>query len=272
MAIAKAVNYKNSGHAAMDGAIDYCRNPKKIRHVPPATLGISSNPKKAFYLNKRLHHQHLRERWYKTFIVSMESLWPGTSEACAEYEQKMGQLMQAAMNWWGRKGFQTTGAVHSNTKHPHFHVELDTCNVLTGKQFSQHPRELPMFKAYLSDVMAELGLEEIVRQNDYTITTTEMYEEDDRDDVYAWLFREEEDGERIEPDDHELQFGPSPRAAYDVGAPVWGLCWPLSQREMCRIVDPGLGREMCKIVDNSLGREMCRVVDRLTGKDDDSSM
>ena len=261
MAITKAVNYKNSGRAAMEGAIDYCCNPRKIRHVPPATLGISSNPKKAFRLNKWLHHQHIRKRWYKTFIVSMESLWPRTSKACAEYERKMGQLMRAAMNWWGRKGHQTTGAVHSNTSHPHFHVELDTCNVLTGKQFSQHPKELYVFKAYLSEVMTELGLGEIVRQHDFAITETEMYEEDDRDDVYSWLFREDEQDEKcIESDGGEFCYGPSPRAAYDIGAPIWDAYQPMPPREICKIIDSTTKRVMCRIVDNSAGRKMCSAV------------
>lgn len=267
MAILKGINRKDSGWLAMGNAIDYCHNPQKIRYSPPLTLGISSDPKKAFSVNKNLHHQGHRKRLFKSFVVSMEATWPDSATACAEYEQSMEELMFASMEWLAKKGYQTTGAVHSNTEHPHFHLEIDTCNVFTGKQFSQSIKELTEFKNALSKMMETLGLGETILQQKTTITEASLYEEDELNDGNAWLFREED--QHTSFDESKSDFGPAPGVVYNLGLFQFppALCqYPQRQpREMVKIVDNTEPRIMCFVVKNPKGRGMCHIIEEKAG-------
>lgn len=269
MAILKAVNYKRSDWTAMCEAINYCRNPVKAR-AGPSVMGISQDTVKAFTVNKFLNNQENRKRLFKAFIVSMAAEWPEQPQDRAHYEALMQQLQDEAMAFWGRQGYQTQGTVHCNTAHPHFHLILDTCNVRTGKQFSQSPQMLRSFKDHMTDVMMELGLGEGILQDKLVINISEkeMRDEDDQDAPVKANYFEGSTAEAEvwfeDEDDSESGFNSEPISdplCLNVLPSRWGRFSPPPLRKMVRIVSNSQGREMCRIVDNTQGREMCNIVD-----------
>lgn len=258
MAIAKIINYKDSGQEALLGAINYCRNPVKADKTPFRMTGISDDPVKAFKLNKLLHHQEMAKRLFKILVISMEAEWPTSRRNYGHYVEKMQKLMAAASNWWAREGFQSTGAIHCNTAHPHFHLVIDTCNAQTGKQLSQSPKMLHRFKDAMSAAMQELELGEEVLQH-ITINEEEYFAEDD-EDVFPLLTAEEEPPIFSAPslNEEDLEFNDF----LLVESEIYRHEEPAAFREMCHIIDRTKGREMCSIVDSGKGREMCHIVSK----------
>lgn len=287
MAIVKAVKSMLSTLASLKEKINYCRNPHKAGRIDPAVAGISSDPFKAFTVNKFLHGKANRQRLYKEYIISMQAVWPEERSRNQEYQTLMGKLRGSAMRWWEELGFQVYGTIHCNTNHPHIHLVVDTCNARSGKQLSQSPKMLADFKAYLSAAMNDLGLGEGVL-GQIEVSEEEMRVEDDSDD-YGFMDSEEErdmdyeyfgEDEVMEEDlDVVLEDGDysddagvmntPPRATYTVSRMLFPLLKEDDRvrysRELCVIIDNSKGREMCKIIDNSGGRVMCKIADKPNG-------
>lgn len=277
MAIVKAVNSKGSTPASLNEKINYCCNPHKIGSVEPAVVGISSDPFKAFKVNKLLHGKIHCQRLYKEYIISMQAVWPEERNRNQEYQTMMEKLRGSAMHWWEELGFQVYGAIHCNTAHPHIHLVVDTCNARSGKQLSQSPKMLADFKAYLSAAMNDLGLGEGVLCQ-IEVSEEEMRAEDDMEYSGFPDFGEVDAVNCEYLDDAGIEFGDStdfdrasipPRETYIVSPQFFGLLEEGDRERYCRgmtrSVDNSAGRVMCDIIDGSVGREMCKIVDKPNG-------
>ena len=71
------------------------------------------------------------------------------------------------------------GSIHMNTIHPHIHLLVETCNAITGKQFSQAPADLLSLKSFISSQLMAHGLDEIIRTKE--ITEEELISEEEED-------------------------------------------------------------------------------------------
>lgn len=252
MAILKEINYKDSGLNAMNDAIDYCCNTEKMCSTSAITMGISKNPKKAFVVNKFLNNQLTRKRLFKGIIVSMEKMWSNNEQECQEYEKKLAELMMEALKWWENQGFQSVGAVHCNTQHPHFHLQIDTCNVISGKQLSQSLKTLYEFKKVMSASMSRLELNEEVLQNSCIISDIEMIEEDNQNFEKGWLsFKEDIFEHFINQDEEEDEYIHEKDSIFSF------TCIPVFMQKELKIAS---SRNMCVVMDNTKKREMCTVV------------
>ena len=216
MAIHRTINYSNSGLTGQSEAVRYIRNDEKSDGIPYYTAGISEDPMLSFTLNRFLQGNIKAKRWFKTEIVSLEQTWPKDKIAFQDLCLRMEALMRASIDRWKEQGFQATGAVHTNTEHPHFHIVVDTCNFNTGKQMSQDKQLLSKMKDYLSDVMGRLGIGEGVLQSKY-MREQEMYLEDDLsvDRTFSCVDTSEIP-ETINNDE------------YYTGIPFWGTGYPTS--------------------------------------------
>lgn len=168
MAILRMVNYKNATLKRMHDVLEYCLNPEKADGSCDSTA-ISSNPYSAFYLNKRLHHKESSQRWFKVVIVSVEQSWKQSVD-----KQMMENLLQKLVTMFAEQGWQTAGAVHHDSQHPHFHLVIDTCNVNTGKQFSQSKRDLSELKDSVDQFLHEAGIKEVICRNILRINTDDI--------------------------------------------------------------------------------------------------
>ena len=285
MAIVKAVKSMMSTLASLREKIDYCHNPRKVGDIKPDMVGISGDPFKAFMVNKFLHGKDRCRRLYKEYIISMEAGWPEEGNAFRAYQKLMRELSEAAMSWWAERGFQTNASVHCNTRHPHIHLVVDTCNVKSGKQLSQSDRMLADFKDYLSSAMKNLGLGEYVLQK-IDVSEEDMCAEDDMDLPRPVGGENDVSDERCEgtgipeedagvgfdgyadPNDPEVFCVPL-NSTYVVPFPYALLLEEKDRRRYPRVMAAGVensaGREMCRIIDNSAGREMCRITDKPAG-------
>lgn len=277
MAIVKAVNSKGSTPASLNEKINYCCNPHKIGSVEPAVVGISSDPFKAFKVNKLLHGKIHCQRLHKEYIISMKATWPQAINAFREYERLMDRLTWAALLWWAEKGFQVLGAIHCNTAHPHIHILVDTCNTQSGDQLSQPLGMLAEIKDYLSNTMESLGMGEVVLQQ-IEVSEEEMQAEDDMEYSGFPDFGEEDAVNYEYLDDAGMEFEDTtdfdvaripPRETYIVPLQFFGLLEEGDRerhyRSLARSVNNSAGRVMCKKVDNSGGREMCNIADKPSG-------
>lgn len=166
MAIVKAINAKKSGRAKLIEMVEYVFNPSK-------------NPEGDFsqaiddfeldtFVNRFLHGQQKRKRHFKQFVVSLEEEWPQDRECEKIIRDKFCSVLSSVEKYFADMGYLSKGTIHMNTAHPHIHLLVETCNALTGKQFSQSPAELAAFKSYVSDRLIANGLEEVIRMREIT--------------------------------------------------------------------------------------------------------
>ena len=189
---------------------------------------------------------------------------------------------------------------------PHFHLMLETLNVITGKQFSQSPSDLALLKNFGSAALRKAGLnEEILTSDIYEISEEDFWQseeqeafDNDADNNAEYKETEKDewnngtDGTKNREENFQSamynkaeikkqnlereEMGYAPRKAKRVE--------PAVQKEMCHVVIP-TNKEMCHVVEIPFGqrlnstvpeqREMCRTVfqrqqgintDNITGK------
>lgn len=288
MAVLKMVNYKNSDMAKQKENIDYISNPVKRQGSEVQSFSISGNYEKAVELNRYLHRKGKCKRYFKHFIVSLGRERPLDKRMLGVMEMKLCNVLRECGLYYIECGFSTLGAVHCNTQHMHFHIQIDTCNCFTGKQWSQSKQDLVGLKEFVSQKLLQYGLGEEVLCNVQEVAEEEMLLEEDMEYLFG-----NEDSSGTAPDESDglisyqcpdtnekdwnngtteqiNQFGnerpderlDSQHYVQEQGVPqIVDKTKPRKLREMCEIVDNTELREMCIIVDKSKPREMCRIVD-----------
>lgn len=271
MAILKAINARDSGREKFVEMVDYIFNPS--RNSEEDFSQTISDFELDTFVNRFLHGQQKRKRQFKQFVVSLEVEWPIDKADENILKGKLRLVLHSAEGYFANLGYLSKGAIHLNTAHPHFHLLLETCNALTGKQFSQAPSDLAAFKSYVSDQLVASGLEEVVRMRE--ITDEEFLSEEEAEEWFDrsssdddWydddeLYGDEPDGDDGLDDDHfadttdwnngTLELGSDTELDKSSESKTLSVgIEPTQKREMCRIVK----REMCHIVK----REMCRII------------
>ncbi|MBQ5435068.1 MAG: hypothetical protein IIT50_03385, partial [Bacteroidales bacterium] len=180
MAILKAINAKDAGRENFIKMLDYISNPAKISDED-LSQAISDFELDTF-VNRFLHGQQKRKRQFKQFVISLEAEWSQDRKRQKSLIKKIHLVLCSLERFFSDLGYLSKGAIHMNTAHPHFHLLVETCNALTGKQFSQSPSDLIALKLYASEQLVTNGLEEVIRIAE--ITEEELLSEEDAEAIF----------------------------------------------------------------------------------------
>lgn len=210
------------------------------------------------------------KRQYKQMIVSLAACWDQDREHRRVQEEALETVKKEYELYFSKMGYVTCAYIHCNTQHPHFHLMLETLNVITGKQFSQSPSDLALLKTFGSAALRKAGLnEEILTSDIYEISEEDFWQSEeqeafdndtDNNEEYKETEKDEwnngTDGtEKREENFQSIMYNKSeinkqnlereergyvPRKAKRVESAV--------QKEMCHIVIPA-NKELCHIVE-----------------------
>lgn len=261
---------------------------------------------KRTWVNRCLYGKEDCKRQYKQMIVSLVACWDQNPEYRRVQEEALEAVKKEYELYFSKMGYVTCAYIHCNTQHPHFHLMLETLNVITGKQFSQSPSDLSLLKTFGSAALRKAGLnEEILTSDIYEISEEDFWQSEDQEafdnaadnnEEYKETEKDEwnngTDGtEKREENFRRTMYNKSeinkqnlereersyvPRTAKKVE--------PVIQKEMCHIVIPA-NKELCHIVEIPFEqrlnltvpekKEMCHTVfqrqqgintDNITGK------
>lgn len=274
MAVMKAINVKNSGRMEYLHTMRYVSNPEK--NPMSDNRDRSEKMEMVTYVNRRLHGKEKSKRQFKQFVVSLASVWPKDESGREQLRKKLQSVMNSAEMYFMQDGFRASGWIHCNTNHPHFHLVLETCNAIDGKQFSQSKVDLAEFKSFVSSQLMFYGLNEEILTNVKDITEEQLFEDEaaDRINDYESVF---DNGEDIccdydEYDDYTLKSREhffsvvnkwnNGTLEHQRGIEMVRLVDNTQKREMVYMVDKTQKREMVRLVDNTQKREMFRVIDK----------
>ena len=274
MAVMKAINVKNSGRMEYLHTMRYVSNPEK--NPMSDNRDRSEKMEMVTYVNRRLHGKEKSKRQFKQFVVSLASVWPKDESGREQLRKKLQSVMNSAEMYFMQDGFRASGWIHCNTNHPHFHLVLETCNAIDGKQFSQSKADLAEFKSFVSSQLMFYGLNEEILTNVKDITEEQLFEDEaaDRINDYESVF---DNGEDIccdydEYDDYTLKSREhffsvvnkwnNGTLEHQRGIEMVRLVDNTQKREMVYMVDNTQKREMVCLIDNNQKREMFRVIDK----------
>lgn len=254
MAILKAINVKHSDRKRFLAALDYVANsaknpytklPDKAEKFEMVTL-----------VNRKLYGKENCKRQFKQYIVSMNNEWPDDKYGREKFNKALENVLNECETYFMNQGYRASGYIHCNTKHPHFHMLLETCNAVTGKQFAESKSNLSAFKEFISSKLCDCGLDEKILMEVRNITEEELFEEEQsdlnndtghyNDEYYEYQSKSKENFIR------EIQ-------TWNIGT-MEHFQINIPQRTMCVVVAPEQKREMCKIVSHNEKRILCNIV------------
>ena len=181
MGILKGVTPNDSGASAFERMVEYISNPEKTNN--DYSSECEEFEAESFFA-RHVYHQQECKRHYKQYIVSLESEWEDDMNQKLICGKKLEKVIHECKLYYMEKGFRVLGYVHFNTAHPHFHILVDTCNSLTGKQLSESAHDLEEFKLFVSSKLMKHGLHEEILMNTCIISEEEMMQDDDFSDEY----------------------------------------------------------------------------------------
>ena len=276
MAVMKAINVKNSGRMEYLHTMRYVSNPEK--NPMSDNRDRSEKMEMVTYVNRRLHGKEKSKRQFKQFVVSLASVWPKDESGREQLRKKLQSVMNSAEMYFMQDGFRASGWIHCNTNHPHFHLVLETCNAIDGKQFSQSKADLARFKSFISSQLMFYGLNEEILTNVKDITEEQLFEDEAADRINEYENESVSDnGEDIrcdydEYDDYTLKSREhffsvvnkwnNGTLEHQNGIEMVRLVDNTQKREMVYMVDNTQKREMVCLIDNNQKREMFRVIDK----------
>lgn len=176
MAILKVSSQEKSGKDAFSASLRYVSDPAKTNETD--TIWSAQSFEDLSVLNRYANGQENRDRHYKHNIVALEMGWSSDTVVRKSFVDKMYQVISACRAYYNNKSFRSIGYVHQDTAHPHIHLIVDTCNVETGRQLSQSPKDLEDFKLYVSEQLMQYGLNETIRMNVSVVSEEEMLADD----------------------------------------------------------------------------------------------
>lgn len=276
MAVMKAINVKNSGRMEYLHTMRYVSNPEK--NPMSDNRDRAEKMEMVTYVNRRLHGKEKSKRQFKQFVVSLASVWPKDECGREQLRKKLQSVMNSAEMYFMQDGFRASGWIHCNTNHPHFHLVLETCNAIDGKQFSQSKSDLAEFKSFVSSQLMVYGLNEEILTNVKDITEEQLFEDEAADRINEYENESASDnGEdiRCDYDDYDDYTLKNREHFFSVvnkwnngtlehqrGIEMVRLVDNTQKREMVYMVDNTQKREMVYMVDNTQKREMFRVIDK----------
>lgn len=246
MAILKNVNVKNNGRKKLIESVAYVSDSQKV--------SITDNMDRDFiastWINRVLNGKKHCKRCFLHFVVSMERCWGQNSSDRFQYINKLNMVLLDTRLYFMKQGFSAIGYSHCNTKHPHYHLLLETCNAFNGKQFSQSKRDLAEFKEFVSSRLQAHGLNEEILRYVEKVTEEEILEED------------------FEIIDNENFVWNNGTMEQNTMMDIPFVCFEMQRVEMAQIVsevERSRGREMVQIVPEAersrcSAREMVRLV------------
>ena len=176
MAILKVSSQEKSGKDAFSASLRYVSDPAKTNETD--TIWSAQSFEDLSVLNRYANGQENRDRHYKHNIVALEMGWSSDTVVRKSFVDKLSQVISACRAYYNNKSFRSIGYVHQDTAHPHIHLIVDTCNVETGRQLSQSPKDLEDFKLYVSEQLMQYGLNETIRMNVSVVSEEEMLADD----------------------------------------------------------------------------------------------
>lgn len=176
MAILKVSSQEKSGKDAFSASLRYVSDPAKTNETD--TIWSAQSFEDLSVLNRYANGQENRDRHYKHNIVALEMGWSSDTVVRKSFVDKLYQVISACRAYYNNKSFRSIGYVHQDTAHPHIHLIVDTCNVETGRQLSQSPKDLEDFKLYVSEQLMQYGLNETIRMNVSVVSEEEMLADD----------------------------------------------------------------------------------------------
>ena len=176
MAILKVSSQEKSGKDAFSASLRYVSDPAKTNETD--TIWSAQSFEDLSVLNRYANGQENRDRHYKHNIVALEMGWSSDTVVRKSFVDKLYQVISAVRAYYNDKSFRSIGYVHQDTAHPHIHLLVDTCNVETGRQLSQSPKDLEDFKLYVSEQLMQYGLNETIRMNVSVVSEEEMLADD----------------------------------------------------------------------------------------------
>lgn len=306
MAILKMINVKEAGRKKFRTTLEYISNPKKTGKEMVKIVESAERFQKRTWVNRCLYGKEDCKRQYKQMIVSLAACWDQDPEHRRVQEEALEAVKKEYELYFSKMGYVTCAYIHCNTQHPHFHLMLETLNVITGKQFLQSPSDLTLLKNFGSAALRKAGFnEEILTSDIYEISEEDFWQseeqeafDNDADNNAEYKETEKDewnngtDGTKNREENFQSamynkaeikkqnlereEMGYAPRKAKRVE--------PAVQKEMCHVVI-STNKEMCHVVEIPFGqrlnstvpeqREMCRTVfqrqqgintDNITGK------
>lgn len=179
MAILKAINYKSSGHRRFVETLQYIANPQKTDDFN--VVDEAEDFELDCMVNRELHGQQDRKRQFKQFVVSLETTWSDNEYENSNLRQRISYALSDVERIFASEGFLAKGVVHLNTEHPHFHLVVETCNALTGRQYSQSPADLSKLKSTISEILVVNKLSETVRMRE--VSEEDLLSEEDGENL-----------------------------------------------------------------------------------------
>ena len=267
MAILKAINCNNANRKKFMETLLYIANPEKN---PDETLNQTMGDFELdTFVNRFLHGQQNRKRQFKQIVLSIEAKWSDNGIINIRLKNGLVNVLYDVENYFAEAGFLAKGAVHLNTSHPHFHLIVETCNALTGKQYSQSKADLSKLKEFVSDRLIIRGLNEVIKMR--SMTEDKLLSEEESEAIINgtgdWnsgtleRFFLANEGYELRSNvflsyDTDLK-----RKMYDIippGKRVMCDIIPPGKRIMCDIIPPGK-RIMCDIIPQEK-RIMCDII------------
>lgn len=283
MAILKMINVKEAGRKKFKTTLDYISNPQKSGKEMVKVVEKAERFEKRTWVNRRLYGMENCKRQYKQMVVSLATCWFSDPGRRKIQEEALETVKCEYELYFGKLGYETCAYVHCNTQHPHFHLLIETLNVITGKQLSQSVQDLVALKDFGSAVLRDAGLnEEILTSDIYEVSEEDFWESEEQEMLQDIPEMENYDAEaernawNIGTDGTSDSQKIQNKAEIKKQFPVDDICTPKKakraenpmlktmcykadeQREMCRIVQPIL-KEMCHMAYPEL-KEMCHTV------------
>lgn len=156
MSIIKNVTGKSHTPDILEKTLEYCNEPYKTGNGQfIRCLGCTNqDPLRSMVAVKRIHHKETGRQ----FEESMLSITPaGNNYSHAE----LLNVGVECAEFWYRKGFQCTVALHIDSEFRHFHIVINSVSYLTGLKIKISPKDYNDYKTHCSKVLAKYGLDPI---------------------------------------------------------------------------------------------------------------
>ncbi len=164
MAIIKAINSK----ASIGGVIDYITDIKKAKSE--YVSGINCSPNTAIdemKATKKIWNK-TDGRQYKHFIYSFNPKDRITPELAHQLAQKL-------MDYDFFKGYEIVIATHTDTKHIHNHIVVNSVNAENGKKFNMSDSQLEDMKSRCVELSRQYGLMQESKNQEITTNNMKKY-------------------------------------------------------------------------------------------------
>lgn len=172
MAYGRIVKMKEAGAEALASTVKYAGDDRKRTCADVFACPSLSG---RYFVSAVLFNRRVRGRtrdscYFYHLIFYLDDSWPSGLHERQRYERSLFDFL----GWWGfqyiDRGYAVCGAVHTNTRKPHVHLLVDTCNWLKDQPAKNCFQEVSRIKGEINVFLEAAGIPERI-ESDFTEMT-----------------------------------------------------------------------------------------------------